>query len=641
MCGIVAVFSPKHSSVDPIKLKNAADIMYHRGPDGQNIWHDPKHQVGLGHARLSIIDLNHGHQPLKNQDATCIAVVNGELYDYKRIRAELQADGAVFRTESDSEILLHLWEKYGAECVHHMRGEFSFVLWDARQEVLFVGRDRFGIKPLYFAQHNENWFFGSEVKALKALGVPVSFEATTTMLAFTYGLCDSRTLFTGIEQLPPGHTLLLSKGHFSLKKYWDFNYPLRGQTSKMDFQEAVSTLRSHLLESVELRLGADVPVSVYLSGGIDSSVLAGMAKQVSSYAPKCYTVSFQDANFDELSFAKETADQFQLPLHVLSVSDNDLADHFSEAIYRAESLIENPAPIAKFLLSREVHKNGDRVVLTGEGSDEIFGGYAHFRQDMFLHNREGQDPAELKNFQELLTKANSRFTGGLLGDFVASGQKDFDTLLGFTPMIYKTVSSSSDRVMVLFDDLSLVAKKKDLLAKLFLSSFEINGQLAGRDPLNISMYLWSKSFLINRLLRAYGDGMEMSHSVEGRVPFLDHKLVEFVKTLPTHFKSRGLTDKYILREAAKPFISESIYRRQKHPFSAPVMPMGSKSRLNQFMRDTLTSDVMKRMGIFSKKACDGIAAHLGNSASPSEPNIEMFALRMASMAVIQEKLIES
>ncbi len=641
MCGILAVFSPKHSSVDPIKLKHAADIMYHRGPDGRNIWHDAKRQIGLGHARLSIIDLHHGHQPLKNQDATCIAVVNGELYDYKRIRAELQADGAVFRTESDSEILLHLWEKYGAECVHHMRGEFSFVLWDARQEVLFIGRDRFGIKPLYFAHHQDTWYFASEVKALKSLGVPLCFESTATMLAFTYGLCDSRTLFDGIEQLPPGHTLLLSKSHSSLKKYWDFNYPLRGETSKIDFQDAVSTVRSHLLESVKLRLGADVPVSVYLSGGIDSSVLAGMAQQVSSYAPKCYTVSFQDANYDELAFARETAQQFHLPLQVVSVSDNDLAEHFSEAIYRSESLIENPAPIAKFLLSREVHRNGDRVVLTGEGSDEIFGGYPHFRQDVYLHNREGQDPAELKDFQEELTKANALFSGGLMGDFVASGQKDFDTLLGFTPMIYKTISSTSERVLGLFDEFSLVAKKKDSLAKMFLSSFEINSQMAGRDPLNISMYLWSKSFLINRLLRAYGDGMEMSHSVEGRVPFLDHKLVEFVKTLPIHFKSRGLTDKYILREAAKPFISESIYRRQKHPFSAPVMPTGSKSRLNQFLCDTLKSHVMQRMGLFSKKACNGIADHLVNPNSPNEPNIEMFALRMVSMAILQQKLIEN
>ena len=641
MCGILAVFSPKHSSVDPIKLKHAADIMYHRGPDGRNIWHDAKRQIGLGHARLSIIDLHHGHQPLKNQDATCIAVVNGELYDYKRIRAELQADGAVFRTESDSEILLHLWEKYGAECVHHMRGEFSFVLWDARQEVLFIGRDRFGIKPLYFAHHQDTWYFASEVKALKSLGVPLCFESTATMLAFTYGLCDSRTLFDGIEQLPPGHTLLLSKSHSSLKKYWDFNYPLRGETSKIDFQDAVSTVRSHLLESVKLRLGADVPVSVYLSGGIDSSVLAGMAQQVSSYAPKCYTVSFQDANYDELAFARETAQQFHLPLQVVSVSDNDLAEHFSEAIYRSESLIENPAPIAKFLLSREVHRNGDRVVLTGEGSDEIFGGYPHFRQDVYLHNREGQDPAELKDFQEELTKANALFSGGLMGDFVASGQKDFDTLLGFTPMIYKTISSTSERVLGLFDEFSLVAKKKDSLAKMFLSSFEINSQMAGRDPLNISMYLWSKSFLINRLLRAYGDGMEMSHSVEGRVPFLDHKLVEFVKTLPTHFKSRGLTDKYILREAAKPFISESIYRRQKHPFSAPVMPTGSKSRLNQFLCDTLKSHVMQRMGLFSKKACNGIADHLVNPNSPNETNIEMFALRMVSMAILQQKLIEN
>jgi asparagine synthase (glutamine-hydrolysing) len=641
MCGILGVFSPINLDIQQEKLFAGAQAMFHRGPDSQNTWRDKKNQIGFAHARLAIIGLDSGAQPMKSETSECVAVVNGEFYDYKNIRLQLQKEGARFQTESDSEILLHLWEKYGAECVHHLRGEFSFLLWDARKEVLFVGRDRFGIKPLYFAHHSGDWKFASEVKALKELGVPIAFDNLSLMMSATYGLCDSRTLFDGIEQVPAGHIMTISKGHFSMKKYWDFNYPKQGTTSSIPFPEAVKSLRSLLKESVSLRLEADVPVSIYLSGGLDSSVLAGIAAEVSQYSPKCYSVSFSGQGYDEAEFAMETAKKFNLPIDILKVSDSDLADNFLEAIVRCESIIENPAPIAKFLLSRRVNQDGNRIVLTGEGSDEIFGGYPHFRQDMYLHNRQGQDPKDLEFFESILSKSNSNLSGGLLGDFQSQGQKDFEVQLGFTPMIFKTITSSIDNLLVGFGNSSEVKQKKSHLAQIFLSAFDINGQLLDRDPMNISMYLWSKSFLNNRLLRAYGDGMEMSHSVEGRVPFLDHKLVDFVTTLPIHYKTKGVTDKYILREAAKPYITDTIFNREKHPFSAPQTQNGNQGRLSQLLKDTLISSTISKIDLLDKNACRGIADYISNPLNPYNSGLEMIALRIVSLCTLYEGIIQS
>lgn len=573
MCGIIAVIDTNQVPIAREALWKSAKSMYHRGPDGQNIWTNDTGAVGLGHARLSIIDLSGGTQPLINQQAGCVAVVNGEFYDYEKTRSQLEKEGFTFKTKSDSEILIHLWEKYGTGCVHHLRGEFAFALWDYRKEVLFVARDRFGIKPLYYTNQNGRWIFASEVKAIKALGVPIEFNDLSVQLAFTYGLNDTQTLFKGISQLAPGHLMLISGKNVNCRKYWDFNYPEQGHTSNMAFEEAKEEVQRLLLESVALRLRADVSVGIYLSGGLDSSAVAGMAVSLGGKTKKAYTIAFDDERYNEASLASETAQHLGIPIAVLNVNESDIADNFSQAIAKCEGIIEDPAPIAKFLLSRLVYNHGDKVVLTGEGSDEIFGGYPHFRQDMFLNNKQGQLKGDIEDFEQTMVASNSLMAGGLLGDFNSPGLAEFEASLGFTPMIYKTIGASIPSVFPIFQENKTQPSKRNQLAKLFLNSFDIQSQLKNRDPMHASMYLWAKTFFCNRVLRSYGDGMEMGHSIEGRVPFLDHHLVEFVSKLPVHYKAKGITDKFILREAAKPYLTPTIFARQKHPFSAP--PRGS------------------------------------------------------------------
>jgi asparagine synthase (glutamine-hydrolysing) len=639
MCGIVAVFDCNSKKISVESLRAATLAMEHRGPDGQNTWLDVPGYVGFGHTRLSIIDLQGGAQPLQIHASGTAAVVNGEFYDFERIRKELQNSGAQFQTSSDSEILLHLWEKYGTECVHHLRGEFSFALWDARKECLFVGRDRFGIKPLYFAHHQNRWHFASEVKALKALGVPVAFDDLNVQLAMTFGLTENQTLFQGISQIAPGHVMMIHKDQFFTRKYWDFNFPKQGNHLNVPFEEAKEELHRLLMESVSLRLRADVPVGIYLSGGLDSSVLAGMAAQ-QGYKPRnAYTVSFEDSAFDEFELAQETAKRLGISHSVIKVTDTAVADHFFAAIAKCEGILENPAPIAKYLLSKHAHLNGERVVLTGEGSDEIFGGYPHFRQDMYLHNQQGQLPQDLAAFEDLLTKSNSTMAGGLLGDFKSPSLPEFDSLLGFTPMIYKTFGKVYEILFSLFRKDPHLLAKKDQLSRIHLSSFDIQNQLAKRDPMHISMYMWSKTFLNNRLLRSYGDGMEMSHSLEGRVPFLDHVLVEFVSQLPVHFKAKGVVDKFILREAGKPYITPSIYGRQKHPFSAPPASGIHEGKLKQLILDSLHSSQIQKISAVDPDVCKSLAKTLKTGSPQETIPLEGIALRVTSLCAIQETIV--
>jgi asparagine synthase (glutamine-hydrolysing) len=390
---------------------------------------------------------------------------------------------------------------------------------------------------------------------------------------------------------------------------------------------------------VALRLRADVSVGIYLSGGLDSSAVAGMAVSLGGKTKKAYTIAFDDERYDEASLASETAQYLGIPITVLNVNEADIADNFFQAIAKCEGIIENPAPVAKFLLSRMVYNHGDRVVLTGEGSDEIFGGYPHFRQDMFLNNQQGQLKSDIKDFEQIMLASNSLTSGVLLGDFNSPGLPEFETRLGFTPMIYKTIGASIPLVFPFFQENKTQPSKRDQLAKLFLNSFDIQNQLKNRDAMHSSMYLWAKTFFCNRVLRSYGDGMEMGHSIEGRVPFLDHHLVEFVSQLPVHYKAKGVTDKFILREAAKPYLTPTIFAREKYPFAAPPVAAVKNGKLMQLLVDTLNSDSVAQIPILNRDTCKRVASLLASTKGTQSKAMEIIALRIASLVAIQESLI--
>ena len=601
MCGIVAFFSRR----DPISesvVQRATKSLHHRGPDGQRHWISPDRRVALGHARLSIIDLTTGDQPIASEDDQIHIVVNGEFYGYEAIQRELEQSGHRLRTRSDSEIALHLYEDLGAQCLHRLRGEFAFVVWDETNRTLLAARDRFGIKPLFYAIHNDTLYFASEVKALFAAGVPARWDAESVYYAVEMGGHQMRTLFDGIFQVPPGHYLIVTDRHVQLHRYWDFNYPVMSDAGAPQRSDAdyAAEFRHVLEEAVRIRLRADVPVGCYLSGGLDSCAVLGLAAKHHPEPIRAFTLTFDHADYDEEKEAREMAAKAGADFFPIPIRQDDLADHFADAILQSETLCFNAHGVAKFLLSRAVRDAGYKVVLTGEGSDEILAGYAHFRRDMLLYNREGQDPAIITSLLNDLEKSNPVSRGLLLPHGEAGPLHNVKRQLGFIPSWIETFSARSVKMRALLghDFLNQFGHREGFRA--FFSDIDVRGQLIGREPLNQSLYLWAKTGLPIYILTMLGDRMEMAHSIEGRVPFLDHHVVEVLRSQPVSMKIRGMTEKYVLREAVRDVISDTVYRRQKHPFLSPPATLNPEKKLSTFVQDTLRGPILASIPYFDQ-----------------------------------------
>jgi asparagine synthase (glutamine-hydrolysing) len=532
--------------------------------------------VALGHARLSIIDLTTGDQPIANEDERLRIIVNGEFYGYESIRKELEQRGHRLRTRSDSEIALHLYEELGGDCMRQLRGEFAFVIWDGVNERVFAARDRFGIKPLFYALYEGALYLASEVKALFAAGVPARWDSEMVYDSVDFGVNQVRTLFKGIFQIPPGHYLVATDENVQLRRYWDFDYPASLDTaSERSDADYAEEFRHTLDEAVRLRLRADVPVGCYLSGGIDSCAVLGLAARHHPEPIRAFTLTFDRPEYNEGEIAREMAAKAQAEFFPIAIRQDDIADHFGDAIQQAETFCVNGHGVAKYLLSRAVRDLGYKVVLTGEGSDEILGGYMHFRRDMTFHKVGNSS-----------TNGNER------------GLDAVNQVLGFVPGWIETAIALSTKMHAVLSKEFLEACKGREGFSNFIKDIDVPGQLTGRHPLHQSLYLWSKTRLPNYILTLLGDRMEMAHSIEGRVPFLDHHLVEVMRSQPVTQKIRGVTQKYVLRESVRNVITDTVYRRHKHPFLSPPATLNQQSRFNILLQDMLRSPVLASMPFF-------------------------------------------
>jgi asparagine synthase (glutamine-hydrolysing) len=637
MCGIVGVFSRR----DPIPetvVQRAVQSLYHRGPDGQRQWIAPDRRVALGHARLSIIDLATGDQPIADEDEKIHIVVNGEFYGYEAIQHELEQSGHCLRTRSDSEIALHLYQDLGVQCLHRLRGEFAFVLWDQIHRTMFAARDRFGIKPLYYAFHDQTLYFASEVKALFAAGVPALWDAESVYHSVEFGGHPVRTLFDGIHQLPPGHYLIATEKHIQLHRYWDFDYP-RADVPSLQRSDAdyAAELRVALEEAVRIRLRADVPVGCYLSGGLDSCSVLGLAARHHPEPIRAFTLTFDHADYDEGNEAQEMAAMAGAEFFPIPIRQDDLADHFADAILQSETLCINAHGVAKYLLSRAVREAGYKVVITGEGSDEILGGYAHFRRDMLLYNREGQDPAEIASLLGDLERLNPVSRGLLLPHGDPGPLEGVKRLLGFVPSWIETFSARSVKMRALLaaDFLATYGQREGFRGLFY--DVDVHGQLAGRDPLHQSLYLWAKTGLPTYILTMLGDRMEMAHSVEGRVPFLDHHVVEVIRSQPVSQKIRGVTEKFVLRQAVRDLITDTVYTRQKHPFLSPPATLNPEQRLNTFVQDTLRGPVLSSIPFFDQKKVVGLLDGLHAMDEGARVANDQVLMLLVSTCVLHER----
>ena len=637
MCGIVALYS-RRDPISATPLERATQSLYHRGPDGQRHWISADRKVGLGHARLSIIDLSTGDQPIASEDARTRIVVNGEFYGYEAIQRELEERGHRLRTRSDSEIALHLYEDYGVQCLHRLRGEFALVLWDETRRRIFAARDRFGIKPLFYAWHNSTLYFASEVKALFAAGVPARWDEESVYHAVAFGGHQTRTLYDGIHQIPPGHFMIATEKHVQVNQYWDFDYPTSNlSVPKRSDADYAAEFRHELEESVRIRLRADVPVGVYLSGGLDSCAVLGLAAMHHPEPIRAFTLTFEQAAYDEGPIAREMAAMAGAEFNPIPIGQDDLAENFADAIAQAETLCVNAHGVAKYLLSRAARDAGYKVVITGEGSDEILGGYPHFRRDMLLYNREGQDPEAIKELLSWLDDQNTVSRGLLLPDGDTGPLDGVRRILGYVPSWIETFSSRAVKMRPLLADDFHQRYGQTEGSYAILDDVDVRGQLSGRDPLHQSLHLWSKTVMAGYILTMLGDRMEMAHSIEGRVPFLDHKLVELIRSQPVNQKIRGMTEKYVLREAVKDVIIDTVYRRQKHPFLSPPATLSPDETFSTYVQDMLRGPVLRSMPFFDQKQVVELLDKLpGMDVGARTANDQVLMLLM-SMCVLHER----
>jgi asparagine synthase (glutamine-hydrolysing) len=637
MCGIAALFS-RRDPVSAATIERATRSLHHRGPDGQRHWISPDRRVALGHARLSIIDLATGDQPIASEDGRTHIIVNGELYGYEAIQRELEASGHHLRTRSDSEIALHLYEDLGPECLHKLRGEFAFVLWDETNRTLFAARDRFGIKPLFYAIHNDTLYFASEVKALFAAGVPARWDAESVYHSIEGGSHQSRTLYDGVFQVPPGHYLIATGKHLQIHQYWDFNYPAADHAPLRSDADYAAEVRHALEEAVRIRLRADVPVGCYLSGGLDSCAVLGLAAKHHADPIRAFSLTFDHPDYDEEKQAKEMAAKANAEFHPIPIRQDDLADNLPGAILQSETFCINAHGVAKYVLSRAVHNAGYKVVLTGEGSDEILAGYPHFRRDMLLYNRNGQDPAQIAALLSNLEKLNPVSRGLLMPDGDARPLENVQRVLGFIPSWIETFSARAAKMQTLLaPDFTAEYGGRESYQPLF-SGLDIRKQLTGRDPVHQSLYLWAKTLLPNYILTVLGDRMEMAHSVEGRVPFLDHHLVEVICSQPVSQKIHGTTEKYVLREATRDVITDTVYRRQKHPFVSPPATLNPKQKLSAFVNDTLRGSALTAIPFFNQKNVVGLLDRVGTMDEGARVAYDQVLMLLVSACTLQTGL---
>jgi asparagine synthase (glutamine-hydrolysing) len=575
MCGIAGfIYADRSKPVDPETLVAMAAIQYHRGPDGFG-WQRGA-GIGMSHARLSIIDLNEdrGRQPFVSDDGRLMLAKNGELYDYKRIRADLVSRGARFNTKSDSELIMHLYPRHGiAGTLPHLRGEFAFALYDKDEDCLTLVRDRFGIKPLYWCQTRDGVVFGSELKVLFAHpDVPREFDPAGLYHQLMQTIVPGTTAFKGIHQVKPGHMVRIVRRDGRLEisehEYWDMAFPLleeRGAPG--DEQDWIEGVREQLIAAVQHRLEADVPVACYLSGGIDSCSILGLSAASQQSAVKAFTIGFDDADYDETPIAREMAAAVGADQDVMTLSGSHLYDNFEETVWHTERTIYNTLGVAKLLMSRHVNQAGYKVVVTGEGSDELFGGYPAFRRDLFLHGLDDMPASERAEWQSMLEQNNALFKGAMLAQNEIHNAA-LEAKVGFTPSCLQPWLAAGQHV----PDLLNPAYREQLdgydPGAAIAEQFDAD-KLAGRHALDKAQYVWIKTMLEGQILTWGGDRVDMANSMEARPPFLDHHLAEYAATLPPSLRIKGRTEKYVLREAMKGVLPKVLYEREKFAFMAP------------------------------------------------------------------------
>lgn len=603
MCGIAGVFHYSDRPVVVRLLEQMAARIRHRGPDASGAVVDGP--VGLAHTRLSILDLAGGGQPMATPDSSLHVTFNGEIFNYLELREQLTELGHRFATRSDTEVILHAYEEWGDHCVEHFNGQWALAIWDRRRRRLFLSRDRLGIRPLYYTSTGDRFLFASEVKALAAdPHVKLAFDPVGLNQVFSYWTTLApQTVFQGVQELPPAHCLAVEKGRIRCWQYWQLRYD---PDPALDEEEAVESLLDLLSDSVRLRLRSDVPVGAYLSGGLDSSVTAALIRQLTDTPLETFSVAFDDAEYDESRFQRMMVERLGTRHHELRCSYTDIGAAFADAVFHAERPVLRTAPVPLYLLARLVRGQGYKVVVTGEGADEMLGGYDIFKEAKVRRFWSAEPGSRLRG---LLLKKLYPYMPNLqaqppayLQAFFHVGADDLESpffshlprwrLAGQLKRFLAEPYAGADRSGESHDDV------RELLPAAF----------GCWHPLAQAQFLESAVLLPGYILSSQGDRMAMAHGIEGRFPFLDYRIAELAGRLPPRLKIKGLCEKYLLKRAAGRLVPEEIVGRPKQPYRAPEAAafFGTPERplRNEYADDMLSPAQIRSTGVFQARAVE-------------------------------------
>jgi asparagine synthase (glutamine-hydrolysing) len=608
-----------------------ARIQY-RGPDESGIYIN--NHVALGSVRLSIIDIQSGQQPLSSSDGKYWIVFNGEIFNYIELKADLKRLGYFFRTESDTEVLLNAYLEYGSDCLNRFNGQFVFAIWNNEKKELFIARDRVGIRPLFYTQTQNTFVFGSEIKTLfEHPDVKPEIDPVSMSQIFTFwSTITPRTVFKRIFELPPGHFMKISQRQTVIQSFWSLNFPVDKEAYfKGSIDDAAAELEKLLADAVRIRLRADVQVAAYLSGGLDSSATTALIKKVAPETLQTFSIGFEDGEFDETPYQQEVSKYLGTRHTAFTCTSQDIGNYFPQVVWHSETPILRTAPVPMFCLSKKVRENNIKVVITGEGADEMLAGYDIFKEGIIREFWSCQPnskyrPLLLQKLYPYLAQFQGKNKSTLKFFF---GYQLQDTASPFYSHILRWRNTSSIQNFFSEDMKSNLNgyDQYDEVRKMLPHGFD------QYDRLNKSQWLESIIFMSSYLLSSQGDRVAMANSVEGRYPFLDYRVMEFAAKLPPNFKMHGLNEKFILKRMMNGRLPESVLKRPKQAYRAPISSSFLSSPAREYVMDLLSEHDINKTGMFSYDALQKLLKKISTGELVTEME------NMALAGIISTQLI--
>jgi len=632
MCGIAGFINHRKSLAEAESILNLMMTrIHHRGPDDCGLYLEPS--MGMGNVRLSIIDLSGGDQPLSNEDGSLWIVYNGEVFNYIELREDLIKKGHRFKTQSDTEVILHIYEEYGTDGLQYLNGQFAFAIWNNIKKECFFARDRAGIRPLFYSEVNGTLIFGSEIKSLFEFpGIKRHFSPEALKETFTFWTTLSpRTLFDGVYELPPGHYGHYKNGRLEIKKFWSLRYATTSTRFNGTAADALDQFRYLLSDSVALRLRSDVPVAAYLSGGLDSSATTALIRKVAPGHLNTFSIGFADNDFDETKYQSEVSQYFQTNHKSIICSANNIAEWFPKVIWHSEIPLLRTSPAPMLGLSKLVHDNGIKVVITGEGADEALAGYNIFKETLIRQFWARQPksiirPLLLKKLYPYLPNI-SHASQGMLRMFFGYQLEETDSPVYSHMLRWHNTSNIQKHFTT---ELNEYLEDYD---PVFEYAEMLRPEVEGISSLAKAQLIETNIFMSGYLLSSQGDRMAMANSVEGRYPFLDYRLLEFAASLPDEFKLKGMNEKFLLKELMRNELPKSVLNRPKQAYRAPILDAFLGSKIPDYVSDLLSADRIKESEVFNPESVNNLIQKIKTAQIPSEVD------NMALVGILSTQLL--